>query len=372
MFPNGVPISKRLFDLLAAGLGVILLSPLLLVLAILVRVKLGSPVFFRQQRPGYHGQPFRLYKFRSMTGARDTQGQLLPDAKRLTRLGRFLRSASLDELPELFNVLRGEMSLVGPRPLLMQYLPRYSPEQARRHAVLPGITGWAQINGRNALTWQDKFRLDVWYVDHWAFGLDIKILLLTLGKVFKREGISQPGHATAEEFMGNPPEPTPVAAPTGLAAPNPAAAEFWQAYCRQVPEIDPNTAYQVWYFGDNRALADELLCLVLAGKKTATTSLGWSNEANPEEAPLLGGYSVITDFDGAPRCILQTTEIRSMPYDQVDPQFAADEGEGDLSLEYWRQAHWSFFSRCCAELGRQPVFDMPVVCERFRLVYPAR
>ncbi len=200
--PSGVPASKRLFDLLAASVILILASPVLLMLALLVRVKLGSPVLFRQLRPGYRAKPFLLNKFRTMTDQRDPQGKLLPDAERLTRLGRFLRAASLDELPELINVLRGEMSLVGPRPLLMQYLPRYSPEQARRHEVLPGITGWAQVNGRNALTWQDKFRLDVWYVDHWSFWLDLRILFITLGKVLRREGISQPGHATAQEFMG--------------------------------------------------------------------------------------------------------------------------------------------------------------------------
>jgi lipopolysaccharide/colanic/teichoic acid biosynthesis glycosyltransferase len=174
----------------------------MLLVAILVRMVHGAPVLFRQMRPGYHGKPFYIYKFRTMSDARDGRGSLLPDAQRLTRLGRFLRSTSLDELPELFNVLRGEMSLVGPRPLLMQYLDRYTPEQARRHDVLPGITGWAQVNGRNALTWEDKFRLDVWYVDHWSPGLDLRIILITLGKVLKREGISQPGHATAEEFMG--------------------------------------------------------------------------------------------------------------------------------------------------------------------------
>jgi lipopolysaccharide/colanic/teichoic acid biosynthesis glycosyltransferase len=197
--------SKRTLDLLLTVPGVILLSPVYAVLALLVLFYHGWPVFFRQKRPGYLGRPFNVLKFRTMTDARDSQGKLLPDADRLTPLGRFLRSTSLDELPELFNVLSGEMSLVGPRPLLMQYLERYSPEQARRHDVLPGITGWAQINGRNALTWQDKFRLDVWYVDHWSLSLDLKILLLTFWKVLKREGISQPGHATAEEFMGNPP-----------------------------------------------------------------------------------------------------------------------------------------------------------------------
>ncbi len=203
LYQPGTPIAKRIFDLCLAGLGLVLLSPVFLLVALLVRLVHGSPVLFRQQRPGFRARPFRLYKFRTMTDARDGRGQLLPDAQRLTRLGRFLRASSLDELPELFNVLRGEMSLVGPRPLLMQYLPRYSPEQARRHDVLPGITGWAQINGRNALTWEDKFRLDVWYVDHWHFGLDLKIIAITLLKVLRREGISQPGHATAEEFMGS-------------------------------------------------------------------------------------------------------------------------------------------------------------------------
>lgn len=173
------------------------------IVAVLVRIVHGKPVLFRQNRPGYQSSLFTVYKFRTMNNARDKQGNLLPDEQRLTRLGRFLRSSSLDELPELFNVLRGEMSLVGPRPLFKHYLERYSPEQARRHEVLPGITGWAQVNGRNALDWEEKFRLDVWYVDNWSFGLDLKILLLTLWKVIKREGISQPGHATAEEFMGS-------------------------------------------------------------------------------------------------------------------------------------------------------------------------
>ena len=204
MFPPGAPISKRLFDLLAASLGLLVISPVLLAVAILVRIYHGSPVLFGQKRPGLHGQPFRIFKFRTMTDARAADGSPLPDEQRLTRLGRFLRASSLDELPELFNVLRGEMSLVGPRPLLMQYLERYSPEQSRRHDVLHGITGWVQVNGCNALTWEDKFRLDVWYVDHWSFWLDLKILFLTFSKVFKREGISQPGHATMEEFMGNP------------------------------------------------------------------------------------------------------------------------------------------------------------------------
>jgi lipopolysaccharide/colanic/teichoic acid biosynthesis glycosyltransferase len=198
-----VPLDKRLFDLLLTGLGLLIIWPALLVLAVLVRIRHGAPVLFRQQRPGYRGRPFYIYKFRTMTDARDAAGDLLPDAQRLTPLGRFLRSTSMDEFPELFNVLRGEMSLVGPRPLLMQYLGRYSPEQTRRHELLPGLTGWAQINGRNAISWEDKFKLDVWYVDHRSFWLDIKILLLTIWKAFKREGISQPGHATMEEFMGS-------------------------------------------------------------------------------------------------------------------------------------------------------------------------
>jgi len=204
LFPSSVPVSKRIFDLLLTILGGIIISPLLVILAVCVWLVHGSPVLFRQQRPGYRGKPFINYKFRTMTDARDPQGNLLPDKVRLTRLGRLLRSSSMDELPEILNVLRGEMSLVGPRPLLMQYLERYTPEQARRHTVLPGITGWAQINGRNALTWEEKFCLDVWYVDHWSLWLDIKILLLNFWKVLRREGISQPGHVSAEEFMGSP------------------------------------------------------------------------------------------------------------------------------------------------------------------------
>ena len=204
LFPAGMPVSKRILDLALTAPGLVVISPLMLGLAILVWIKHGWPILFYQRRPGYQGKAFIVCKFRSMTNVYDNQGNLLPDEQRLTRFGRFLRSTSLDELLELFNVLRGEMSLVGPRPLLMQYLERYSHEQARRHDVMPGITGWSQINGRNALTWEDKFRLDVWYVDHWSFWLDIKILALTLWKVFRREGISQPGRATAEEFMGNP------------------------------------------------------------------------------------------------------------------------------------------------------------------------
>ena len=197
---------KRTLDIFGSTLLLIVLSPLMAVLAVLVRVKLGKPVFFTQERPGLHGRIFKLFKFRSMRDAYDHEGKLLPDEERLTSLGSFLRASSLDELPELFNVLKGEMSLVGPRPLLVAYLDRYTPEQARRHNVLPGITGWAQVNGRNTLSWEDKFKLDVWYVDHQSLWLDIKILFLTLWKAIKREGISAPGSATAPEFMGSPEE----------------------------------------------------------------------------------------------------------------------------------------------------------------------
>jgi len=191
---------KRLFDVIAGMAALVGLSPLLLILIAVIRWKMGSPVLFRQKRPGRLGQPFWLLKFRTMTDYRDGKGSLLPDADRLTRFGRFLRTTSLDELPELLNVLKGDMSLVGPRPLLIQYLERYTPEQARRHEVKPGITGWAQINGRNAITWEDKFKLDVWYVDHQSLWLDAKIILMTIWKIVKREGISQPGQATMEEF----------------------------------------------------------------------------------------------------------------------------------------------------------------------------
>ena len=202
LFPPGVPKAKRLLDLVLTLPGLILISPLLAAIALLIRVRLGRPVFFQQVRPGLRGEPFLVYKFRTMSDLRTADGRLLPDQVRLTGLGRFLRSFSLDELPELFNVLKGEMSLVGPRPLLMEYLSRYTPEQARRHDVLPGITGWAQINGRNALTWEQKFAHDVWYVDHRSMALDVRILAQTLVKTVLREGISQPGHATAEEFKG--------------------------------------------------------------------------------------------------------------------------------------------------------------------------
>lgn len=203
IFPRDVPVSKRMLDLGLTIPGLIIISPLLTVIGLMVAIAHSWPVIFSQMRAGFRGRPFPVFKFRSMTDIKDQNGELLPDDARLTRLGRFLRSTSLDELPELFNVIKGDMSLVGPRPLLVQYLERYSPEQARRHNVLPGVTGWAQINGRNALTWEEKFSLDVWYVDHRSFWLDVKILLITMWKVIIREGISQPGQATAEEFMGN-------------------------------------------------------------------------------------------------------------------------------------------------------------------------
>lgn len=194
---------KRFFDLIITIPALFFFWPVLLGIAFLVRVKLGSPVLFRQIRPGLHGKPFEIIKFRTMRDAVGLDGKPLPDCDRLTPFGRFLRSTSLDELPELINVLKGEMSLVGPRPLLMQYLDRYTPEQARRHEVRPGITGWAQINGRNAISWDEKFELDVWYRDNHSVILDVKILWLTIGSVFKADDVCQPGHATMEEFMGN-------------------------------------------------------------------------------------------------------------------------------------------------------------------------
>lgn len=195
-------IIKRLFDFIAALFGFILFSPVVLIIAFLVRIRIGSPVFFSQRRPGLHGNPFFMYKFRTMTDKKDLKGNPLPDTQRLTRFGKFLRRTSLDELPGFFNVLKGDMSLVGPRPLLTEYLPLYSSEQARRHKVKPGITGWAQVNGRNAVSWEDKFRLDVWYIDNWSLLLDVKIILMTVMKVLKSEGISQKGEATMEKFTG--------------------------------------------------------------------------------------------------------------------------------------------------------------------------
>lgn len=194
---------KRLLDFIIALSVLFALLPVIIVVAVLIRFKLGSPIFFTQDRPGLHGQVFKMMKFRTMLDGKDKQGNLLPDNERMTRFGSFLRSTSLDELPGLFNVLIGDMSLVGPRPLLVQYLPLYNTEQARRHSVRPGITGWAQINGRNAISWDNKFALDVWYVDNQSFWLDFKILLLTVKKVFVREGISADGHVTIEPFKGS-------------------------------------------------------------------------------------------------------------------------------------------------------------------------
>lgn len=193
---------KRGFDIVVSLILLLLLLPVLLMVYFLVRLKLGTPVFFRQVRPGLNGSPFNMIKFRTMTGDRDADGNLLPDHDRLTDFGKFLRSASLDELPELWNVLKGDMSLVGPRPLLMEYLPLYSKEQCRRHEVRPGVTGWAQVNGRNAIAWEDKFQLDVWYVDNRSLWLDVKILFLTVKKVLVRDGISAQGDATMPVFKG--------------------------------------------------------------------------------------------------------------------------------------------------------------------------
>jgi lipopolysaccharide/colanic/teichoic acid biosynthesis glycosyltransferase len=194
---------KRLFDFTVAIFGLFILALPLVLLIWQLRRKVGTPVFFTQVRPGLHGVPFKMVKFRTMTSERGLNGELLPDADRITEFGHWLRSTSLDELPELWNVLKGEMSLVGPRPLLMEYLPLYTPEQGRRHSVRPGITGWAQVNGRNAISWEDKFKLDVWYVDNQNQWLDIKILWLTLNKVFTRDGVNAPGEATMAEFKGS-------------------------------------------------------------------------------------------------------------------------------------------------------------------------
>jgi len=194
---------KRFFDILMAASALLVLCIPMLFISLMLWSRMGSPIFFRQVRPGLNGRPFEMIKFRTMLDAVDAHGKPLPDSERLTSFGRFLRSTSLDELPEFWNVLMGDMSLVGPRPLLMEYLPLYSPEQARRHEVRPGVTGWAQINGRNAISWEEKFRLDTWYVDHRSFWLDVKILLLTLKKVFVREGISAAGEATMSKFTGS-------------------------------------------------------------------------------------------------------------------------------------------------------------------------
>jgi lipopolysaccharide/colanic/teichoic acid biosynthesis glycosyltransferase len=196
-------MTKRLFDFSASLAALLLLLPVLVLLSLLVRVNIGTLIFFTQTRPGQHGKPFTIIKFRTMTDARDGDGVLLSDAHRLTRFGRFLRTTSLDELPELWNVVKGEMSLVGPRPLLMEYLPLYSPQQARRQDVRPGITGWAQVNGRNAISWNEKFKLDTWYVNNQSFLLDMKILFLTVKRVFQRHGISADGEVTMPRFKGN-------------------------------------------------------------------------------------------------------------------------------------------------------------------------
>jgi lipopolysaccharide/colanic/teichoic acid biosynthesis glycosyltransferase len=198
----GHPVAKRLFDVAVAGAALVATAPLLAGVAVLVRLRMGAPVLFRQVRPGLHGQPFTIRKFRTMRDARDERGQPLPDQARITRLGQLLRETSLDELPELLNVLDGSMSLVGPRPLLVEYLDRYSPAQARRHLVKPGITGWAQIHGRNALDWEEKFALDCWYVDHQWLGLDLYILARTVVAVLRREGIAHEGSATMPPFLG--------------------------------------------------------------------------------------------------------------------------------------------------------------------------
>ena len=196
-------VGKRILDIAIAIPALVLVLPLLAVIALLILIKSGSPVFFLQKRPGFQGRPFTLVKFRTMTNDRAAGGEMRPDAERLDSLGRFLRAASLDELPELINVILGSMSLVGPRPLLMQYLDRYTPEQLRRHDVRPGITGWAQVNGRNAITWEERLAQDVWYVDNQTFMLDLSIMAKTFGKVLSREGINQPGQATMEEFVGH-------------------------------------------------------------------------------------------------------------------------------------------------------------------------
>jgi sugar transferase EpsL len=197
------PLAKRLVDIIVSGSALLIFSPLILLSALAICLSTGGPVLFRQIRPGYKGKPFTLLKFRTMTAAQDARGLLLPDAERLTPIGKLLRQLSLDELPQLWNVFRGDMSLVGPRPLLMQYLDRYTPTQARRHEVKPGITGWAQVNGRNVLTWEQKFTLDLWYVDHWSLLLDFQILLQTMLQVLTRRGISFEGYATMPEFMGS-------------------------------------------------------------------------------------------------------------------------------------------------------------------------
>jgi lipopolysaccharide/colanic/teichoic acid biosynthesis glycosyltransferase len=194
---------KYVFDRIVAATALLLLSPVMLMIAIAIHFKMGSPVVFTQARPGQHSKVFQFYKFRTMTDARDKEGNLLPDEVRLTAFGQFLRKTSLDELPQLWNVVKGDMSFIGPRPLIVKYLERYDPEQARRHDVLPGITGLAQVKGRNTIAWEDKFKWDVWYVDNWSLWLDLKIFIMTVFKVLRQDGISQEGYATSEEFKGS-------------------------------------------------------------------------------------------------------------------------------------------------------------------------
>ena len=221
---SGQEITKRVLDVVVATLVLIVAAPALVMLSVLVWMFHGRPIIFSQERPGLHAKIFRIYKFRTMTDERDCDGQLLPDGQRLTRFGRLLRRSSLDELPGLINVLRGDMSLVGPRPLPAQYLPLYDPEQSRRHDVKPGVTGWSQINGRNAVSWQTKFALDLWYVDNWTLWLDLKILLVTVVRVVQASGISQPGHATVEPFTGAlPAESSSATDPATLLRRRPAA-----------------------------------------------------------------------------------------------------------------------------------------------------
>ncbi len=203
LFPSGMPVSKRILDLTITVIGSIMVLPILTIVALLLFIINGRPLLFKQKRPGYKGKIFSIYKFRTMNNDTDQHGNLLPDSERISTFGKVLRTTSIDEIPELINVFKGEMSLVGPRPLLIEYLDLYTQEQNRRHEVFPGMTGWAQINGRNVLTWEDKFKLDIWYVDNWTFWLDIKILFFTAWKVLLREGISQPGSVTTEYFKGN-------------------------------------------------------------------------------------------------------------------------------------------------------------------------
>lgn len=277
---------KRCFDLISTLLLSLLSLPVIFLVALLVRINLGAPIIFRQERPGLRGKPFMLYKFRTMLDSRDAQGNLLPDAERLTRFGRLLRNTSLDELPELFNVWRGEMSLVGPRPLLMEYLERYTPEEMRRHALLPGITGWAQVNGRNAITWSKKFELDLWYVDHLSLWLDLKILALTVGQALRSEGVNQPGQATIQKFCSAE-VPTPMATTPGgqpkrvliLGAGGHAQVIADILLCSREAEVPIEV---IGYLDDNPALTDQL--------RLGIPILGVLNQLHtiPHEAVIVG------------------------------------------------------------------------------------